>query len=178
MQRLSLILRLVALAAAISSLAVYMSARKYLTGRANEILLIEQKSEAVINELNEAVLTIQRLEAQILSNRSTLTEAKQALSTEQAALQSSEQKTSLLTAKLKRAEQDIAGLNTEMGNLRDKLLLAQRKESSEGQAQVIQALEANINILNAENEELKTLLASEQALRETIEDPHLSLIHI
>ena len=51
-------------------------------------------------------------------------------------------------------------------------MLAQRKESSEGQAQVIQALEANINILNAENEELKTLLASEQALRETIEDPH------
>ena len=120
MQRLSLILRLVALAAAISSLAVYMSARKYLTGRANEILLIEQKSEVVINELNEAVLTIQRLEAQILSNRSTLTEAKQALSTEQAALQSSEQNL-LLTAKLKRAEQDIAGLNTEMGNLRDKL---------------------------------------------------------
>ncbi|CAI8296867.1 MAG: Uncharacterised protein [Opitutia bacterium UBA7350] len=174
MQSLSFILRLVAIAAAISSLLIYMSAHKNLTGKAKEVLLMERKSEAVINELNEAVITIQELEAQILNERSTLAETKLALSTGQAALQISKQKTSLLAEKLQRADQQIAGLNTEMANLRDKLLSAQRKESSEGQAQTIAALETSIDILNAENEKLKTLFASEQALRATIETPYKS----
>ena len=80
MNRLSFILRLVALAAASCSIAIYFAARNSLAEKAEASSLLERASVAKIKELDEAVLTIRKLEQQIQSERSALAEAKQALS--------------------------------------------------------------------------------------------------
>lgn len=170
MNRLSFILRLVALAAASCSIAIYFAARNSLAEKAEASKLLERASVAKIKELDEAVLTIRKLEQKIQSERSALAEAKQALSEAQADLQSNLQKVSMTATQLARAESQILGQKTELALLRDKLLNAQRKTSSASQLEFINQLETSINALSEENKRLGEALAYEESLRVSLEN--------
>lgn len=170
MQRLSSILRLVALAAAISSIVIYFAARKSLAEKAEEVRFTERANEALVKELDDAVLAIKKLEEQIQSERNALAVAKQTLGEAQASLQSTLQSASITAAKLERAESQILGQKTELHQLRDKLLNAERKTSSTSQALEIERLEASIHALSSENKRLSEALERESSLRASIED--------
>ena len=170
MHRLSFILRLVALAAAICSILIYFVARNNLADKAKEVLLAQRANEALVKELDDAVLAIQKLEEQILSERNALANAKQTLSEAQTTLQSHLQNATMMAAKLERAESQILGLNTELVQLRDKLLNAELKTSSTSQALQIERLEASIDSLSSENKRLSAALERELSLRTSIED--------
>lgn len=170
MHRLSFILRLVTLAAAICSIFIYFAARNSLAEKAKEVSLAERANQALVKELDDAVLAIQKLEERIQSERSALAEVKQALSEAQATLQSNLQNASITAAKLERAESQILGQKTELVQLRDKLLNAERKTSSASQALEIERLEASINTLSTENKRLSEALARELSIRASIED--------
>ncbi|MGB0289714.1 MAG: hypothetical protein ACPGC0_00800, partial [Opitutales bacterium] len=170
MQRLSSTLRLVALAAAISSIVIYFAARNSLAEKAEEVRLTERANEALVKELDDAVLAIKKLEEQIQSERNALAAAKQKLSEAQASLQSTLQSASITAAKLERTESQILGQKTELVQLRNKLLNAERKTSSTSQALEIERLEASINALSSENKRLSEALERESSLRLSIED--------
>ena len=170
MHRLSFILRLVALGAAICSIFIYFAARNSLAEKAKEVSLAQRANEALVEELDNAVLVIQKLEEQIQSERGALAAAKQALSKAQVALQSNLQNTTIITAKLERAESQILGQRTELVQLRDKLLNSERKTSSASQMLEIERLEASIDTLSLENKRLSEALAHELSLRASIEN--------
>ncbi|NCG08662.1 MAG: hypothetical protein GWO81_03715 [Verrucomicrobia bacterium] len=169
MHRLSYILRLVALAAAICSVLIYFAAQGSLSDQAKEIRLAERAHQAIVEELDRAVVTIQGLEAQIKGERAALAEAKQAMSKTESALQSSEQKTSMQAAKLHRAQQTILGQTNELIELRNKLLSAERKKSNASQAREINLLAASIGSLSEQKKELQAALGHERALRASLE---------
>jgi predicted nucleic acid-binding Zn-ribbon protein len=170
MHRLSYILRLVALAAAFFSILIYFAARGSLTEQAAEIRKAERANQAIVEELDRAVVTIQELEVQIKSERAALAEAKQALSKTESALQSSEQQASMQAAKLRRAEQTILGQTNELAELRDKLLNAERKKSNASKAREIELLTASIDALSKKNKALQEALDHERARRTSLEN--------
>lgn len=169
MHRLSYILRLVALAAAICSVIIYFTARGSLSEQAREVQQAKRANQVVVEELDRAVITIQELEAQIKGERTALAEAKQALSKTESTLQSTEQQASMQAAKLQRAEQTILAQSNELLELRDKLLNAERKKSNASQAREIDLLTASINSLSSKNKELQAALDHERALRASLE---------
>ncbi len=170
MHRLSYILRLVALAAAICSVIIYFTARGSLSEQVKEVRQAERANQAVVEELDRAVISIQELEAQIKGERAALAKAKQVMSKTESTLQSTEQQASLQAAKLQRAEQTILAQTNELLDLRDKLLNAERKKSNASQMREIDLLTASIDSLSARNEELQTALDRERALRASLED--------
>jgi chromosome segregation ATPase len=169
MNRLSIILRIVALIAALSSALIFFTARSSLATKAKEVALAELANEAVIKELEVAAGDITTLEERIKSERAALVEAKSSLGATQATLQRTNQEASLTLEKLQRAEQTILSQQSELFDLRDKLLLAERRNSAASQNREIEILEASIDTLNEKNKALNEQINLERARLASIE---------
>jgi len=164
MKRLSLVLRISAIVAAVAAAGLFFMAQGKLTEKQAEVDAANASTQQVQNELNQANSDIQSLEASLAEEREALASSKRDLETVRSEMYTAKQEVTRTQQQLREANQELGKLKDDNKKLRADLLLIEQslaKASKEGE---IAQLNERIKELEAANNSLTSELQSAKAI--------------
>ncbi len=159
MKIFSIILRFIAISAAIITFLIFQKTRVFVEEETQKINAAKLVHDNSIRELEKAVQTIEELKESINEDRTNYVKIRKTLIDREKTLSEKTQTIGLYEEKLERARIKNEFLNIEIQEVRNKLMTAERKNSKSGQLQEIESLKSALVKLQEKNKRLTTELA-------------------
>jgi septal ring factor EnvC (AmiA/AmiB activator) len=168
MKNLSLILRILAVVAAIAATTLYFISKGKLADKQAELTQTQQVLASTETELGDTKNTLQRTETQLKREQKNLAETEQNLEEVRSNLFASEQEVAKLKNEVKGADSEIATLKDAAKELRADLVATQEELANASREAEINQLNQRIAELEEKNEELMVDLEAKTAIAEAV----------
>lgn len=168
MKNLSLILRILAIVAAIAATALFFISKGKLAEKQTQLTNTREVLASTETELSDTKNTLQRTETQLKREQKNLAETEQELEEIRSDLYSSEQEVARLKNDIKEADSEIASLKDTTKELRSDLVATQEELANASREAEINQLNQRIAELEEKNEELMVDLEAKTAIAEAV----------
>ncbi len=168
MKNLSLILRIVAIVAALASAGLFFAAQGKLSEKQTQLESAQKATQATQAELETANGQIASLESQLNTEREALAETKRTLQSVQSEKDAAQQEVTRTQQQLREAKNQVSTLEDTARSLRADLVATEQKLAEASKEAEIAQLNERISELENANETLKTDLEAERASHRAI----------
>lgn len=170
MKNLSLILRIVAIVAAIAATALYFTSKGKLADKQAELTQTQGVLASTQSELSDTNSTLKKTESQLKRESESLAKAKKSLDEVRSELFAAQEDGKKNARDLGAARTQIGELETTMRQVRSDLVATQQELASASKEAEINQLNARIAELEATNEELALDLEQASAIAKAVTD--------
>lgn len=168
MKNLSLILRILAIVAAIAATTLFFISKGKLAEKQAELTQTQDVLASTKTELSDTANTLQRTETQLKREQATLAETEDTLKGVRAELFTAEAEISKNTRLLNEAKEEIATLESTTKELRADLVATQEELAAASREAEINQLNQRIAELEGKNEELMADLEAKTAIADAV----------
>jgi septal ring factor EnvC (AmiA/AmiB activator) len=168
MKNLSLILRILAIVAAVVATTLFFISKGKLADKQTELEQTKQVLSSTETELSDARNVVQRTETQLKREQKNLAETKSELQETESSLYAAQQEATRAKNSLEAANAEIAALEKEADEIRANLVATEEELAGASREAEINQLNQRIAQLEEQNEELKTDLESKTAIADAV----------
>ncbi|HAV12986.1 MAG TPA: hypothetical protein DCX06_05770 [Opitutae bacterium] len=163
MKSLSLILRIVAIVAAVAAAGIYFAAQGKLAEKQTELEAAQSARQAVQAELETANNQVTSLESRVSEEREALAKAKRDLESMRSEMYTARQEVTRTQQQLNEAKNQIDGLNQTAKKLRSDLISSEQSLASASNEGELARLTERVKELESTNSTLKSDLEAERS---------------
>lgn len=168
MKNLSLILRIVAIVAAVVATTLFFISKGKLADKQAELDQTKQVLATTQSELSDTNKTLEKTESELKTERETLAETEETLDGVRSELSAAQKEIDRNNRQLSQARDTISELETTTDDLRSELVDTQEELAAADREAEINQLNERIAELEQANEELEVELAAKTAIAESI----------
>jgi DNA repair exonuclease SbcCD ATPase subunit len=168
MKNLSLILRILAIVAAVAATTLFFISKGKLADKQAQLTQTQDELATTQTNLNETRTTLQSTETQLKREQANLKETKNTLEEVRSELFASQQEADKLERQRDEAKNEIAKLEETTKNLRSDLVATQEELANASREAEINQLNERIAELEDKNEELKLDLEAKTAIADAV----------